>query len=219
MFHFTGYRVLFPTFPTSNQLVARGFGKRRHLIKGVRLPHSEISGSKCICHSPKLIAAYHVLHRLLAPRHSLCALKSLIPCLKSATRTCWIMDRGSWIVDFFPAVSTLCRHRCRPTYRCCHRVFAVKNIVFGNQNIFKDRKNSSQDVTPALRIAPLCNFLQSIKSYFSPYGCQRADWLLLCGTNLAFWKMVGLIGLEPMTPALSRRCSNQLSYRPRWIVD
>ena len=28
-------------------------------------------------------------------------------------------------------------------------------------------------------------------------------------------KMVGLIGLEPMTPALSRRCSNQLSYRPK----
>ena len=31
-------------------------------------------------------------------------------------------------------------------------------------------------------------------------------------------KMVGLIGLEPMTPALSRRCSNQLSYRPN-VVD
>ena len=28
------------------------------------LPHSEISGSKVICTSPKLIAAYHVLHRL-----------------------------------------------------------------------------------------------------------------------------------------------------------
>ena len=27
-------------------------------------------------------------------------------------------------------------------------------------------------------------------------------------------KMVGLIRLELMTPALSRRCSNQLSYRP-----
>jgi hypothetical protein len=27
--------------------------------------------------------------------------------------------------------------------------------------------------------------------------------------------MVGLVGLEPTTPALSRRCSNQLSYRPR----
>jgi hypothetical protein len=30
-------------------------------------------------------------------------------------------------------------------------------------------------------------------------------------------KMVGLIGLEPMTPALSRRCSNQLSYRPKLV--
>ena len=26
--------------------------------------------------------------------------------------------------------------------------------------------------------------------------------------------MVGLVGVEPTTPALSRRCSNQLSYRP-----
>ena len=26
--------------------------------------------------------------------------------------------------------------------------------------------------------------------------------------------LVGLVGLEPTTPALSRRCSNQLSYRP-----
>ncbi len=27
--------------------------------------------------------------------------------------------------------------------------------------------------------------------------------------------LVGLVGLEPTTPALSRRCSNQLSYRPK----
>ena len=39
--------------------------------------HSEISGSKGICPSPKLIAAYHVLHRLLAPRHPPYALNSL----------------------------------------------------------------------------------------------------------------------------------------------
>ena len=26
--------------------------------------------------------------------------------------------------------------------------------------------------------------------------------------------LVGLVGVEPTTPALSRRCSNQLSYRP-----
>lgn len=35
-----------------------------------------------------------------------------------------------------------------------------------------------------------------------------------CGKTVFAGKMVGLIGLEPMTPALSRRCSNQLSYRP-----
>ena len=40
-------------------------------------PHSEISGSMLICSSPKLIAAYHVFHRLLVPRHPPCALISL----------------------------------------------------------------------------------------------------------------------------------------------
>lgn len=32
-------------------------------------PHSEIHGSKLILSSPWLIAEYHVLHRLLLPRH------------------------------------------------------------------------------------------------------------------------------------------------------
>ena len=41
-------------------------------------PHSDISGSLLICSSPKLFAAYRVLHRLLMPRHSPCALSSLI---------------------------------------------------------------------------------------------------------------------------------------------
>ena len=31
----------------------------------------------------------------------------------------------------------------------------------------------------------LQSFLQSIKSYYSPYGCQRADSLLSCGINRA----------------------------------
>ncbi len=40
-------------------------------------PHSEIPGSKPACGSPGLIAACHVLHRLLAPRHPPHALSSL----------------------------------------------------------------------------------------------------------------------------------------------
>src|SRR5258708_37373317 len=40
-------------------------------------PHSDIPGSKLICSSPGLIAAYRVLHRLLVPRHSPYTLSSL----------------------------------------------------------------------------------------------------------------------------------------------
>ena len=62
-----------------------------HTVTGVcpaGFPHSEIDGSKDICSSPSLIAAYHVFHRLLVPRHPPCALVRLtknecpIHCLK-----------------------------------------------------------------------------------------------------------------------------------------
>ena len=39
-------------------------------------PHSEIVGSKDICSSPALIAAYHVFLRPLVPRHPPCALSA-----------------------------------------------------------------------------------------------------------------------------------------------
>ena len=46
-------------------------------VSSNRFPHSDISGSKDICSSPKLFAAYHVFHRLLVPRHPPCALSCL----------------------------------------------------------------------------------------------------------------------------------------------
>ena len=53
-------------------------------------PHSDISGSSLICSSPKLFAACRVLHRLLMPRHSPCALISL---------TFQILSRLRWALD------------------------------------------------------------------------------------------------------------------------
>ena len=44
------------------------------VLQTARLSHSEIPGSKVICTYPRLIAAYHVLHRLREPRHPPCAL-------------------------------------------------------------------------------------------------------------------------------------------------
>ena len=51
-------------------------------------PHSEIPGSKPACGSPGLIAACHVLHRLLVPRHSPYALSSLTKCFTYTLRVC-----------------------------------------------------------------------------------------------------------------------------------
>ena len=45
-----------------------------HAVFACGFPHSVISGSMAICASPKLIAAYHDLHRLSVPRHPPCAL-------------------------------------------------------------------------------------------------------------------------------------------------
>ena len=63
----------FRAFPSYDYFIHRTI--HRYCLCG--FPHSEISGSMLICSSPKLIAACRVLHRLLMPRHSPCALISL----------------------------------------------------------------------------------------------------------------------------------------------
>ena len=52
-------------------------------------PHSDICGSKIICISPQLFAAYHVFLRLLVPRHPPCALSSLTSLRKSTGFIRW----------------------------------------------------------------------------------------------------------------------------------
>ena len=63
----------FRRFPSYAYLIQR----RMTEYCSAGFPHSEISGSMLMCSSPKLIAACHVLLRLLMPRHSPCALSSL----------------------------------------------------------------------------------------------------------------------------------------------
>ena len=47
---------------------------RIHAVCACGFPHSDICGSRLICSSPQLFAAYHVFRRLLVPRHPPCAL-------------------------------------------------------------------------------------------------------------------------------------------------
>jgi hypothetical protein len=65
--------VHFPGFAHTRLWIHRAV--RRFYPRG--FPHSEIPGSKPACGSPRLIAACHVLHRRLLPRHPPCALSSL----------------------------------------------------------------------------------------------------------------------------------------------
>ena len=104
----------------------------------IRRSPGELHGSY-----PGLIAALRVLHRLLMPRHPLCAL-----------------------------------------------------VIF-NQSL------NLLHLRPGLNTRTSLNIFQFVCSF------QRTPRI-----SSSSGRVVGLIGLEPMTPALSRRCSNQLSYRP-----
>ena len=80
-------------------------------------PHSEISGSTVICTSPKLIAACHVLHRLLMPRHSPCALISLTSYSFFSER----IDANLVLIEF-----ELCRLQIQQNYR--FTLLAIKKV-------------------------------------------------------------------------------------------
>ena len=76
--------LLFSLPPGTEMVHFPGFARTRLCIHRavirvhrIGFPHSEIPGSKPACGSPRLIAACHVLHRLLLPRHPPCALSSL----------------------------------------------------------------------------------------------------------------------------------------------
>ena len=75
--HYWGNHCLF-SFPAGTKMfqfpALASYIRRIIPLQDIGLSHSEISGSKVICTSPKLIAAYHVLHRLREPRHPPCAL-------------------------------------------------------------------------------------------------------------------------------------------------
>ena len=71
--HYSGHRYFFLFLQ-----VLRCF--RVSVLQTDGLPHSDISGSIPVCSSPELFAAYHVLLRLLKPRHPPYALFRFLCC-------------------------------------------------------------------------------------------------------------------------------------------
>ena len=87
MFQFPGFALMTYGFshkyphddPTNPKAPAQPKPNQSQWIYRIEggFPHSEIPGSKPVRGSPRLIAAYHVLHRLSSPRHPPDTLKTL----------------------------------------------------------------------------------------------------------------------------------------------
>ena len=118
-------------------------------------PHSEISGSMLICSSPKLIAACHVLHRLLMPRHSPCALISLTIFQSNQLEKSiwfsisWIMQthkilevfRLAKIVSFYP------KKIIYPLLLPSHNCIIIHNVQFSRCTWVSKKLNETSVIT------------------------------------------------------------------------
>ena len=96
----------FRRFPSLTYLIQL----RIHGLFPCEFPHSEICGSKVICTSPQLIAAYRVLLRLLMPRHPSCALSSLtyfLTITSSLSNVQIIVATSYGFAKLFSSISTL----------------------------------------------------------------------------------------------------------------
>ena len=161
-------------------------------------PHSDISGSLLICSSPKLFAAYHVLHRLLMPRHSPCALYSLT---KEIFWFSWIMQAINRllrkIVIVYPHL-----------FRCS--TIKTKNTFFCS---FKQK-------TSLLPCLSLLHYIVQFSRFDLPtaFAARFEDLSYARSSNPTtnVTGMVGPSGLEPPTLRLSVVRSSQLSYGPLW---
>jgi hypothetical protein len=99
------------------------------------LPHSDTPGSKLVCSSPGLIAACHVLHRLLAPRHSPYTLSSLT--IRNSKLTLTNCLHNQLVCD-----SSMCKH--------CVCLWSEKTTVC---RIFSCQRSNLGPSPPDLKLA------------------------------------------------------------------
>jgi hypothetical protein len=195
------------------------------------LSHSEIPGSRCVCHSPGLIAAYRVLRRLSMPRHSLHTLTILKQLLAYRRNMCFInsskcqrtknlfqssifnFDIEHWILIVF-------FHEADPLipagrFRAC----------FPDSAHFGADRSRTCDFVLAKHALSQLSYSPKLGAVGTPAELQP---LLLefkirkpKKSGFRTWRLtfsernMGLDRFELSTPSLSEKCSNQLSYRPQ----
>ena len=155
-------------------------------------PHSEISGSTDICSSPKLIAACHVLRRLLMPRHSPCALYSLT-----------LRDILVLLFGIMQAINRLLSQNCN----CYPHLFRCSTIKIHN--------SFQLPLKPSVALlSSHFNTLFSFQGAISGFEARSQNLISQILRSNSKLDLVGPSGLEPPTLRLSVVRSSQLSYGP-----
>ena len=158
-------------------------------------PHSEISGSRVVCTSPELFAAYHVLHRLHAPRHPPCALSSLT--IISAHHKKSVSTAGS----FSPSYSWRPPENTFPGILSRQSFFpkdtpVVLNLWDFAYSIIKEHCLLRKP--PQAKLYKLCSGLAA----FLPLSA-----FMPLSLGLSHQILVEVRGFEPLTPWLQTMCS------------
>jgi hypothetical protein len=149
-----------------------------------RFPYSEIPGSKPACGSPRLIAACHVLRRLLAPRHPPYALSSL-----TIKLTQHVAIAGLWMITHAKS-----RHRAWSKFAFPH--CATLEQIFAVYYVMRDLKLASHSAS----------FLQLSKN-FNPVSNFRLDCLPSRGSAASVWSRRSKKPLCNKKPGNKRRAN------------
>ena len=142
-----------------------------------------------VCSSPQLIAAYHVLLRLLEPRHPPCALI----CFK--------------IIQIFKSLTSLkvTRYYNFFSQYVKELLLITKDSLMLRLRTFRPRLLNVSTPSSNLKRTSLLS-------------CSASNRSAILHRALVFERtpfvLVEDIGVEPMTPCLQSRCSSQLSYAP-----
>jgi hypothetical protein len=185
------------------------------------LPHSDICGSTNARFSPQLIAACHVLHRLLVPRHPPNALLILILHRPHAgpkrafqhigpapDRSSNFRDASS-CKEVSPAGHSISPIQIHHEKQHGHPGSHPSREKRLTRRVFRKLIHSMETVG----IEPTAPCLQSRRSPAE----LRPQGLLSLPAQTRQKARMGQGGLEPPTPRLSSVCSNQLSYWPKQV--
>ena len=182
-------------------------------------PHSDICGSSDICSLPQLFAAYHVLLRLLVPRHPPYALLRLIIPVQHFSFSLSVQHFRAELVKLLRNLRFVAF-----TPNC----FLFEVILLSFQKIrlstfFFDKIDSRTEHFLDLNsILISTHFLSLISRLSSVKDLSFTDLRLICNFQsttsfcLSTFNWSGDNEIRTHDPLLARQVLSQLSYTPRW---